>query len=372
MKATKSGNLYRVIVLILVATVLVCAVGFAADGWHKTPAPESGKTEENNGNPDENTDGGKTGDTPTQEPEEPVICIPEFTDALTGLEVPASLAKVRHLAFATENTQYLYGMSSASMVMEFPYESGATRYLVYQNQPEKLGKIGALAPTRGYMTSLVRSFDGIVVTAGTDDPNSIKSTETPPMLDLSRSDSFAYTENTIFRYTNGDLITAALADSGISAVRGEAAALPYDFYDFGKEPSAPSGKSATTVLLPYSQSNETELYYNAESGTYCYSKCGNRKIDTLNGKNITFKNVFLLFADATTYERADGVSTVLDTASSGGGYYITGGKCVEFTWKVTDGNMTFTGTDGNRLTVFRGNSYISFFKSSMKKSVTIQ
>ena len=371
MKATKSGNLYRVIVLILVATVLVCAVGFAADGWHKSPAPDSGKTEENNGNTDENKDGGKTGDSPNNEKEEPVIYIPKFIDALTGLETSETLAKTRHLAFVTENTQYLYGMSSASLVMEFPYEGGGTRYLVYQNHPEVLGKIGALGPSRGYMTSLVNSFDGIPVTVGSDDPKNVKNAETIPTLDLSRSDSFAYTENTVFHYTNGDLISAALASSGISTVRTENNVLPYDFYEFGKEP-VPSGKSATTVLLPYSQSNETELYYNAEAGTYCYSKCGNRKIDTLSGKNITFKNVFLLFADATTYEKADGVTTVLDTATSGSGYYISNGKLVEFTWKVTDGRMVFTGMDGNRLTVARGNTYLSFFKSSMKKSVTIQ
>ncbi len=371
MKATKSGNLYRVIVLILIATVLICAVGFAADGWQKSPAPDSGNTDENNGDTDENKDGSKTGDTPTNDPEEPVIYIPKFTDALTGLETSERLAKLRHIAFVTENTQYLYGMSSASVVFEFPYEGGGTRYLVYQSDPKKLGKIGALGMARDYMTSLIRSFDAIPVAVGSDDPAEVKGTEGVGVLDLSRSDSFAYTENTVFHYTNGDLISAALAASGISTVRTEASVLPYGFYDFGKEPT-PSGKSASTVLLPYSESNETELYYNAEAGTYCYSKCGSRKIDTLNGKNITFKNVFLLFADATTYEKADGVTTVLDTESSGGGYYISGGALTEFTWKFTDGKMVFTGLDGNRLTVYRGNSYFSFFKSSMKKSVTIQ
>ena len=371
MKPTKSGNLYRVIVLILVATVLVCAVGFAADGWQKSPAPDSGKTEENNGNTDENTDGGKTGGTPNKEPEEPVIYIPEFTDALTGLETSERLAKIRPVAFVTENTQYLYGMSTASLVFEFPYEGGETRYLVYQNSPEKLGKIGALGMARGYMTSVIRSFDGIAVSVGSDDPSEVRDAEGVPGLDLSRSDTFSYTENTVFRYTNGDLIAAALSAAGISTVKTENVSLPYDFYDFGKEPT-PSGKSASTVLLPYSQTNETELYYNPDTQTYCYSKCGSRKIDTLNGKNITFGNVFLLFADATTYEKADGATTVLDTDGSGSGYYIHGGVLTEFTWKVADGKMVFIGSDGNRLKVFRGSTYISFFKSSIKKSVTVQ
>ena len=48
------------------------------------------------------------------------------------------------------------------------------------------------------------------------------------------------------------------------------------------------------------------------------------------------------------------------------------GVMTEFTWKNIDGKMVFTDTDGNRLKVNRGNSYFSFFKSSMKKSVTIQ
>lgn len=373
MKNRKSGNLSRVIVLILIATVLICAVGFAADGWQSSPTPESGNTDTSSGDTDENTDGDKTGNTSEEAPKEPVIYIPKYTDPLTGLEVSEEIARAKHLAFVTENTPYLYGMSSASMVLEFPLEAGETRYLIYQSNATALGKIGSLAKARRYITALADTLGGITVSVGQDDPKEISGAEhTGEALDLSRSDSFAYTENTVYRYTNGDLITSALSAAGISPLRSEEVTLPFSFYAHGKEPVAPVGTRAETVLLPYAQSNETELYYDKETKSYAYSKCGSRKIDTLNGKSITFTNVFVLFADATTYEKADGTSTVLDTQSAGTGYYISHGVKQEITWRVTDGKMSFFNTEGEGLTVYRGSSYLSFFKSSMRRAVTLQ
>lgn len=371
MKNAKSGNLYRVIVLILIATVLICAVGFAADGWQRSPTPESGDADQSSGESDENTDGDETGNASDEGPKEPVIYIPRYIDPLTGLETTEERSKAQPLAFVTENTSYLYGMSSASLVFEFPLEAGETRYLIYQTDAASLGKIGSLAKGRSYITSVTDTFGGISVSVGTDDPKEAALTAATG-LDLSRSDRYAYTENTILRYTNGDLITEALADAGISSLRTQDPNLPYVYYDFGKEPTDAVKAAASTVLLPYSQSNETELYYSEETKTYAYSKCGSRKIDTLSGKSITFTNVFVLFADATTYEKAEGTSTVLDTTGGGTGYYIANGCREEITWRTVDGKMTFLDAKGQPLTVYRGNSYISFFKSSMRRSITLQ
>ena len=85
----------------------------------------------------------------------------------------------------------------------------------------------------------------------------------------------------------------------------------------------------------------------------------------LNGKNISYDNVFILFANATTYEKADGTELVIDTLSGGAGYYVSKGFAVEIRWCVDDsGDLQFLTLSGEKLTVNRGNSYIGYYKAA--------
>ena len=95
-------------------------------------------------------------------------------------------------------------------------------------------------------------------------------------------------------------------------------------------------------------------------------------MDMLTGENVSYKNVFILFADATTYEKAEGSELVIDVNSGGKGYYISNGTYSEFVWKTdVSGALTFFTLSGEILKVNPGNSYISFYKSSNSYKVNI-
>jgi hypothetical protein len=127
---------------------------------------------------------------------------------------------------------------------------------------------------------------------------------------------------------------------------------------------------ASAVIIPYSDKNETELYYHEKSGQYVYYKSANRKVDMLTGQNISYKNVFILFADATTYDKSEGSELVIDINSGGKGYYVSGGTYTEFRWQTDiSGELSFVTLSGERLKVNPGNSYISYYKASSSSAV---
>ena len=66
MKSLKTSSLFRLAALLLIAVITICMVGFVAEGWQSEPQnqPESGETDENNGDTDENTDGGGKAEIP--------------------------------------------------------------------------------------------------------------------------------------------------------------------------------------------------------------------------------------------------------------------------------------------------------------------
>jgi hypothetical protein len=129
--------------------------------------------------------------------------------------------------------------------------------------------------------------------------------------------------------------------------------------------------SATTVSIPYSHENITNLYYHESSGEYLYYKNENRRMDMLTGENVSLKNLFILFSNATTYENSDGTELVIDTVSGGRGYYISSGGLTEFVWSTTkDGELIFKNLKGDILLVNRGSAYIAYYKASLSASVT--
>ena len=143
-------------------------------------------------------------------------------------------------------------------------------------------------------------------------------------------------------------------------------------YSFCETKSFVGTGNASTIIIPYSTKNETELYYHEKSGQYLYYKSANKKVDMLTGENIAFTNVFILFADATTYEKSDGCELVFDVLSSGKGYYASGGTYTEFIWRTdVSGELTFYTLSGEKLQVNPGNSYFSYYKSSCVSNVTV-
>ena len=192
-------------------------------------------------------------------------------------------------------------------------------------------------------------------------------------LDLSKNQGYHYTEYMSNVYTNPDLLTSGLVSAGISGTANNSSPLPYNHIDFGEESVVYSDSIGTVIRIEQSSESVSELRYDEESKCYTIYKNGTAMIDSLNGNSVNFANCFILFTDSVTYDNSTCNQMVMDTIGDGSGYYFTGGTYTEIKWTATSGGiMTFYSMDGNKLTVNRGTSYISFVKSSMTDKITIQ
>lgn len=372
MKSSKLNGLQKSVAFVVIAGLLICVIAFAANGWQLTNVnePESGDVGENNDETDENIDGtdkqpNQDSDIPTETPEVDII---KYYNKITGLEVSAEQFSAMPLGVVIDPSMPLYGISGADLTIEYPLENGGSRILAYSTNSTMLWKVGSLAPTRDFISSTTKLFGGIVISYGKDDMISYTTPDTSKSwLDLSNISESYYLENSLHVYTSKDMISHAL-DRNHSIVESTYLNAPYVF----SESAVIGTNKATTIIIPYSISNETELYYSESTGQYLYFKSGARKVDMLNGKNIAYTNVFTLFASTTTYEKADGTELVVDTASGGKGYYASRGYVTEFRWSVDEnGNLEFKTLSGEKLAVNPGNSYISYYKASCSSSVII-
>lgn len=368
MNKNKSSGLLRLIAFFLVAIVMVCTFGFAADGW--TLAGEGSEQKNDKENPG-NVEGVVDKDDAEEETKEPVIYIPEYINALTGIETSEELANKKPLGFVMDASSPLYGVSYSDVLVELPVDNGATRLVGITTDIANLWKLGSLAKTRGYISNIGKFFDSTVISAGNDDTNSYNSCDvSKDSIVFSQENGFCYSEYSYYLYSNVNLVNSALIASNVSMQKNTDKKLPYLFTDFGADEIL-GEKEATSISVFYSSGSMVELNYIGESGEYEIVRNGNRQTDLLNNEELNFKNCLILFSDSVTYEGTEGSQTVMNTIGEGVGFYFTNGTASEIKWQSDiDGNLTLTDLNGSTLTLNRGRIYIGFVKSSRPENVS--
>ena len=370
------SNPVRSIAFFLTAIILACTFGFTVDGWQaadqQTNMPESEQKDEE----PENNENTERPDTPEQDqtPEEPEIYIPEYTSRLTGLEVSKETAEATMLAFVINSGLPAYGISSADLFCEVPTEDGSTRLVAFIPESENLWKIGSITNTRGYISNMAKYFGGVLISSGSDDSISYTQCDITGMqLDLSKNSGFHYTEYTDNVYTNRDLLTSGLASAGIGAESIVSTPLPFTHTGFGADEVFFADSTAVEISLEYSNNHSSELKYNEDNGLYTLYQNGQAILDALNGNAVNFKNCLVLFADSITYDNSNCNQMVMDTIGDGRGYYFTCGSYTEVRWTATSGGiMTLYSTSGEKLTINRGTTFISYMKSSKSDNILIK
>ena len=372
MKWLQNGNLAKLVAFFVIAIVISCTVSFAANGWQSFVDDDtnSDSTATDNNPKDENEnsqydDNSQATDAPVVLPE------PKYYHAITGLEVDSESSLKRPICLVFSSQDPLYGISSSYLTIEIPTEYGNTRLLCFTDDAKTLGKIGSLAPSRGYISNLASYFGGILLSYGTDDSIEYNYKSPDAVLDFEKTIGYCYSEYNSFVYTNADLVSAFLNNSKINQSLVDEIVLPYTFAS-GDERLELKGESANSVSILYSDGNSSQLSYSVSEKCYLLSKNSSVKTDLLNDKTLKYDNAFILYANSTTYESEESTQLILDTYSKGDGIYMSGGRYMQIFWeRTTDGNLLFYDSDGNKLTVNCGTSYIGFVKSSMKPSVKI-
>ena len=381
MKNLNLKGFYKFISLLLIAILVVSAVGFAASGRESaTEKPGSGdgdtlvdNTDENKDKtPSDNQDDSEENENETTDEEmtPPPIIVPEeiFLSKITGLRISEEEYNAIPKGIVVDPLRPLYGVSKSDISIEFPIEDGTSRMLAYTTNAEVMWKIGALKATRNFISNMSNFFGGVVISYGNDDKVVYNVWDTDDIvLDLSQYSDCYYIENTLYVYTSEVMVDVAENRMSASVKLSDYKDAPYIF----SEMTVSGVTDATTVSIPYSSTNVTNLYYHAGSGKYLYYKGDNRRMDMLTGENISFTNIFILFSNSTTYENSDGCELVIDTIAGGRGYYISNGGLTEFLWSTNaSGQLTFKNLMGETLEVNRGNAYIAYYKASLASNIS--
>lgn len=358
MNNTKISNPVRLIAFFLTAIILICSFGFTVDGWQN----EKINSDNLDSELPQNTDQEIT-DLPTDIPSDEQIRIPAFTNRLTGLETDEGYADKTPIGLITEDDLF-YGLSRADILLEFPTEYGKIRRLSLITDYNNLWKIGPFASARKYVTNICKFFGAISVYGGEDDSIDYKGCDvSSSSFDLLLNESYSYTEHSSNIYSNFQLLSKGLSDRNIQ-INFADDYTPYDFPEFGAD-SIRSENFAASFSFNNEANSLIDLEFEEESCQYIYKKDGTSVIDQLTGSELKFTNCFILFADSTVYDREDYSQMVLDTIGDGKGYYLTEGSFFEIRWVATEsGVLTFYNTDGEKLTINRGNIYISYLRSS--------
>ena len=371
MKWLQNGNLAKLVAFFVIAVVITCTVSFAANGWQSFINDETKNDNVVADNKNPSSDNNDNQEKNDEEDVPVVLPTPKYYHSITGLETDYETSLKRPLCLSFGASDPLYGISSSYLTIEFPTEYGNTRFLCFTDEAKTLGKIGSLSPTRGYISNLATYFGGILLSYGSDDHFEYDYLEPKDVLNFAETNGYCYTEYNSFVYTNGDLVNAFLNNTRVNLASSDVCKLPYSFPEVDKKAEI-SGDGATAISITYSDKNSTQLNYSAIEGCYVLSKNSVVKNDLLNDKALKYDNVFILYANSTTHETESDTQLIIDTSSKGAGIYVSNGMYIEITWeKDSSDNLVFYNSNGEKLTVNRGTSYISFVKASSKSSIKI-
>ena len=269
MTPQKLTGFHKFVCFVLIAILIILVIGFVANGWEANGnipgSGDVGNSTDDTDNSNDNNNGTNNNDTQNTPPaednenadnnppdteqnipeEQPII----YINPMTGLEISEeTYNKVPH-AILMNPSSPLYGVSNSDIAIEFPIEDGTTRLLVYDSSDEILWKIGALAPTRKFISRVCDFFGGIIISHGEDDKTSYDIQQTKDFtIDISKYSDCHYIENGQHVYTTENMIELAKNKTANYQPIYQYKTAPYEFYE---NSSFIGTNSATTIIIPY-------------------------------------------------------------------------------------------------------------------------
>lgn len=269
------------------------------------------------------------------------------------------------------------GLNKADIVYETYVEGGITRLLAVYKNPADAPDIGTVRSLRYSYVDLAMGHDAILVHAGMDPNYCTKYIQQvkPNNLDINSTYSSAG-----FRENNGKALEHTLYTSGSKLVKAFPGSLrttlkqtSKTMFSFRSEttPETPAENACASITMPFSSDYTSAFKYDAQKHVYLKSQGGNPHKDLRTGTQLSFKNVFVLYAKVTMFDDNYHVKTDL---SSGTGVYVSEGGSQTVKWSKGSAAdpLKVTMPDGTELKVNAGNSWICFVDINQKSAVTVQ
>lgn len=355
----------KILIVVLALTMLLCACG------KKEPTPTTVATEPTT---EATTEA-------TTEPTEPPVL---YRHPLTGEPLDEPFTG-RPVAVSIGNTKAAlpqHGIGNADVFFEIEAEGDITRFLPIFTDLGNTASIGPIRSARTFFNNVSAAYNAPIAHCGGSvrgirgyyDLTGSKISDWEHFDQFSygtkyfyrdsdrRSQGYAY-EHTLF--TTGENMLKALDDQEYQSS---------DAWDLGfrfDEETGISGTAATKITVSFLGGKTSHFTYDETTGLYAIEQYDRQLIDGTTGKQLTFKNVLVLYSPQTKQHDGYYSRSYYELIGSGEGYFAVDGQIVPIKWSREDVKQPFVYTleDGTPITMGVGKTYIAI---SSPKSDPIQ
>lgn len=266
------------------------------------------------------------------------------------------------------------GIARADIIYEMIVEGGITRLEAVFSDYSGLTKIGPVRSARQYYVRNAEQLDAIFCHIGTS-TLADEELATSPVVDMDgmggvgnyliyRSNDRVAPHNA---YTSEEAIEAAIEYKGVDMSRSSNYNKMFSFSTSVKD--IEGGTTANKITTAFNTGRAPWFEYNAEEHQYYRFQYGDKQIDDQTGEQLHFQNVLVLFATTYSY---DGYLMEVRNEESGDGYYASNGKYIPIQWKYEQGTVHYYTSDGERLVMNPGKTWITYFDADNKSGVTFE
>jgi hypothetical protein len=282
---------------------------------------------------------------------------------LTGLEAPSfDATQIRVVSVKIENSPAARpqtGLDKADVVYEVIAEGGITRFhALFQSQvPKVAGPVRSCRPPDLYIIQQYRSL-----LAHVGGPRRVRDILAADKTKYNDMDQFFnpasyYRVSTRAAPHNMYMDITKLRGFATSK-RGYPATETITGLEFARA-SATATPAVTQITAPVSPSNKSQWKYNKTTRLYARSINGVPHKDAVTGKQLTARNVIVLWAKITPYPGDKKNVVDIKLTGSGRASVFIGGQRIDGTWEAgTGAPPIFKSADGKPIKLDPGNTWI--------------
>lgn len=300
---------------------------------------------------------------------------------LTGLWIDKKKAARRPYAVMINNISLANphsGLSQASVLYEAIVEGGITRLMAIFEDFDT-DRIGSTRSARHYFVSFADEYDAIFCHFGHTSyaMNKIQELQVDNLSGLAGYGSLIY-------YRDSSIPAPHNAFTSYQGLRKGTKELGYrtkyhkdykgHFKFYEEDTDLERGKAADKVTVFFSSYTAPYFQYNQKTKEYQRFQFGGKHIDCNNNKQLSFKNLIIMYVRQWDID-AHGYQTMDISEASGEGMYITNGKKIDITWEKSEAAHQCTFYDKKTkepLVINPGKTYVGVVPAESYSYVTIE
>ena len=317
---------------------------------------------------------------PTEPSTQPSVVL--YRHPLTGVPLDAPYTG-RPVAFSVGNTIAAlpqHGISQADLFFEIEAEGDITRFLAVITDLEAVPAIGPIRSARTFFNSVAAACNAPISHCGGSNRGILGYHDLygSKISGWEHFDQFTYGDKYYHRdmdrynyqgyawehclFTTGEKMLKALADQKYQSSE------PWDLGLHFADDAKVEGDAATSLSVYFRGGKRSDFAYDATTGLYSIRQYDRELIDGNTNKQLTFRNLFVLYAEQTKKKGGSYVRSYYDLLGEGEGYFAADGKITKILWSREDVNspFVFTYEDGTPVTLGVGQSYIAISATTSK------